>query len=98
MSNLLISNGLKAERILPMPFDSFYISMLSEKYKGSGFIKMALKGLINGLKSNSKSRKDVNLASSLIYIIKKDKWADLSFFNLLTCITFVFHLGWSTAN
>ncbi|MEO8147094.1 MAG: class I SAM-dependent methyltransferase [Bacteroidia bacterium] len=72
INKLLITNGLVVKNIIPMPFDAFYISMLSEKYKGAGFIRMAFNGFINGLKSNRKSKTDVNLASSLIYEIKKE--------------------------
>lgn len=49
-----------------MPFDSFYVSMLSEKIKGSN---NNIKALATGLKSNLKAG-DEN-ASSLIYILQK---------------------------
>lgn len=59
---------LKMERTIPMKFDSYYVSMLSEKYQGkrSGFIK----GLINGWRSNQVARKNGEY-SSLIYVLKK---------------------------
>lgn len=51
--------------MLPMKFDSYYVSMLSEKYKG-GSILSALK---TGWKSNSRSKE--GKCSSQIYIFKK---------------------------
>lgn len=53
--------------ILPMVFDSFYISLLSEKYKNH---KTSLvNAFLVGLKSNLKARVSTN-HSSVIYIIK----------------------------
>ncbi|MEQ9402302.1 MAG: class I SAM-dependent methyltransferase [Cyclobacteriaceae bacterium] len=52
----------------PMKFDSFYVSMLSEKYK-SGHHSL-IKGFINGWKSNVKAS-GTGEYSSLIYILKK---------------------------
>lgn len=57
-------------KVLPMKFDSFYVSMLSEKYKlGKGNILNAFR---LGLKSNFKGVKNKTY-SSQIYIIKKAK-------------------------
>ena len=53
---------------LPMKFDSFYVSMLSEKYK-TGKTNL-LKAFVIGFKSNIKARKNKNSYSSLIYIIR----------------------------
>lgn len=52
----------------PMKFDSFYVSMLSEKYK-TGSIKY-LNAFITGLRSNLKAKSAQNY-SSVIYIFKK---------------------------
>lgn len=52
-------------KMLPMKFDSYYVSMLSEKYKG-GSIVNAVK---TGWKSNSRSGE--GKSSSQIYIFKK---------------------------
>ncbi len=54
-------------KILPMKFDAFYVSLLSEKYKKNklGFIK----AFFNGLRSNIKAKKSSEY-SSLIYILK----------------------------
>lgn len=64
-------NNLNIFKVLPMPFDSYYISMLSEKYLGAGLLKMATKGFWNGWKSNYAASKDITKSSSLIYLIKK---------------------------
>ncbi len=69
-SFLALANGLKlkVKKILPMKFDSYYVSMLSEKYRSgkNNFIK----GFLMGMKSNSKASKSGEY-SSLIYILKK---------------------------
>jgi 2-polyprenyl-3-methyl-5-hydroxy-6-metoxy-1,4-benzoquinol methylase/predicted nucleic-acid-binding Zn-ribbon protein len=59
--------GFQIVGIKNMPFDSFYVSMLSEKNQHSKF--SFVKGAVQGLLSNLKSGKDN--ASSLIYIMKK---------------------------
>jgi 2-polyprenyl-3-methyl-5-hydroxy-6-metoxy-1,4-benzoquinol methylase len=59
--------SFKVEKVKPMWFDAFYVSMLSEKYK-SGKIN-AIKGFCIGLLSNIKAIQSKE-ASSLIYIIK----------------------------
>ena len=56
------------EKTLPMKFDSFYVSMLSEKYK-TGKMNF-LNGFWRGFVSNWKAR-STSEYSSLIYILKK---------------------------
>jgi 2-polyprenyl-3-methyl-5-hydroxy-6-metoxy-1,4-benzoquinol methylase len=58
---------MKLEKVLPMKFDSFYVSLLSEKYK-SGKMNF-IKAFFIGLQSNWKARKDFEY-SSHIYILK----------------------------
>lgn len=60
--------GFKIAAIHPMPFDAFYISMLSTQYR-DGKINYA-EALVNGLKSNSWARKNGKNYSSLIYVMK----------------------------
>ena len=63
------SLGFSLERTLPMRFDSFYVSMLSEKYKNGGSL---IKAFYIGLKSNLKaaiSKKPTY--SSQIYVLRK---------------------------
>ena len=61
--------GMRVDRILPMKFDSFYISLLSEKYK-TGNANL-FSGFLSGLSSNMAASKTGNTWSSQIYIIKK---------------------------
>lgn len=58
---------MKLEKILPMKFDSFYVSLLSEKYK-SGKMNF-IKSFFTGLQSNWKAKKNFEY-SSHIYILK----------------------------
>jgi len=67
ISELASNNGFRLETIKPMVFDSYYVSMLSEKYKkGNVFFAAS-----NGLLSNLKGRKSLN-HSSLIYVFSKN--------------------------
>ncbi|MBD3583750.1 class I SAM-dependent methyltransferase [Flavobacterium selenitireducens] len=61
--------NLKLVETLPMPFDAYYVSLLSEKYR-SGSMN-PIKAFANGLKSNIKARKSGEF-SSLIYILRHD--------------------------
>lgn len=66
---LMKEHGLEVKAYKPMWYDSFYISMLSNKYqKGS----MGLVSAVwNGFRSNLKALSDVQRCSSVIYIIGK---------------------------
>lgn len=72
IEKLLHSHSLKLKSILPMSFDSFYVSLLSERYKNNNAYSIA--GCINafmiGLRSNIKAKK-TGKYSSLIYIVQK---------------------------
>ncbi len=65
---LFDKHGMKIERILPMRFDSFYVSMLSERYK-RGKINY-LSAVMIGLKSNLKAIRNGSEFSSQVYVIK----------------------------
>ena len=66
---LFEKEGMKLVKVLPMKFDSFYVSLLSEKYK---FGKMNfIKAFFVGCLSNWKARHNFEY-SSHIYIIKND--------------------------
>jgi len=58
---------MKLKKVLPMKFDSFYVSLLSEKYK-SGKMNF-IKAFFIGLQSNLKANKNFEY-SSHIYILK----------------------------
>jgi 2-polyprenyl-3-methyl-5-hydroxy-6-metoxy-1,4-benzoquinol methylase len=61
--------GFRLSRLKSLPLDVFYISSLSEKYKGSNL--SLITGMINGLWFSVKSFFKKNGSSSLIYFIKK---------------------------
>lgn len=60
----------RLKRIVRMPFDSFYVSILSEKYMKSSF--PLLRGVWNGKRSWWKALWDKKRCSSLIYILKPE--------------------------
>lgn len=69
IQTLMSQHGLQVISEKPMWFDSFYISMLSSKYR---FGKTKLVGsFISGLRSNLTALANRERCSSLIYIIKK---------------------------
>ena len=61
---------LKIISTIPMKFDSYYVSMLSEKYAGN--THEFIRGLVHGFISNRKARKTKEY-SSLIYIISANE-------------------------
>lgn len=69
VKKLLSLHGMSVKSLLPMWFDSFYISLLSEQYKNGkpGYIAAVL----NGLRSNKKAFSAPENASSVIYIAGK---------------------------
>jgi len=69
LQKLLGNHGFCLEETKPMKFDSYYVSMLSEKYK-TGSINY-IGAFISGLKSNL-AAKNASQYSSVIYIFKKD--------------------------
>lgn len=68
IQKLLSKFSFKLIETKPMKFDSFYVSMLSEKYK-TGSIKY-LNAFLTGLKSNLKAKQAKDY-SSVIYVFKK---------------------------
>lgn len=63
--NLFSQFDMECVEVLPMKFDAFYVSMLSEKYKSGNIVS----GVINGLKSNFNAKSGG--FSSQIYVFKK---------------------------
>jgi 2-polyprenyl-3-methyl-5-hydroxy-6-metoxy-1,4-benzoquinol methylase len=68
LKKLLGNHGFNLEETKPMRFDSYYVSMLSEKYK-TGSINY-FRAFVSGLRSNSVA-KDPSQYSSVIYVFKK---------------------------
>lgn len=66
MDALLSAHGLTVQQIKPMWFDSFYVSMLSEKYRKGNIVR----AFFTGLGSNMKALGDKKKCSSVIYIAK----------------------------
>lgn len=62
--------GMNVAKILPMKFDSYYVSLLSEKYKSGS--SNPFKALYRGFVSNFKARRSKEY-SSLIYILEINK-------------------------
>lgn len=67
IDTLASQNGLRLEKTHPMPFDAFYVSLLSEKYKTGGM--KPISAFFKALKSNTKAKKSGEF-SSLIYVIR----------------------------
>jgi 2-polyprenyl-3-methyl-5-hydroxy-6-metoxy-1,4-benzoquinol methylase len=66
---LFEKEDMKVEKVLPMKFDSFYVSLLSEKYKNG---KMNfVKAFFIGLRSNIKAKRNFEY-SSHIYVLKNN--------------------------
>lgn len=65
ISRLLLDFGFDLKKVIPMKYDSFYVSMLSEKYKK----RFSLFGVFIGLISNLKSKKYGY--SSQVYVFEK---------------------------
>ena len=64
-------HGFVLERQYTMPFDGFYISMLSEQYKGSRL--HTIKGFWNGFKGWIAQWKRRSASSSIIYVFRKKR-------------------------
>ena len=77
IQRLFEETGMQIEKIYPMKFDAFYVSMLSEKYKNNGkgyfFLLASLRGVLNGLRSNWAAEKNNDTFSSQVYIIEHDR-------------------------
>ncbi|MFD2036407.1 class I SAM-dependent methyltransferase [Belliella marina] len=65
--------GLRIVEKKPMKFDSYYVSILSEKNKHSNQsnIKTLWKAFVNGYKSNNWAKSHKGNYSSILYILKK---------------------------
>ncbi len=65
IKRLFAQYDMELEEMLPMKFDSYYVSMLSEKYKGGNIVEAFWNGWRSNLKAND------GTYSSQIYILKK---------------------------
>ena len=71
LKKLANKNGFSVNVIIPLKFDAYYISLLSEKYMAGKH--NYLSAVTNGIRSNNHGRKNENNYSSLIYICKIDQ-------------------------
>ena len=69
IQKLFEKENMKLEKVLPMKFDSFYVSLLSEKYKTGNM--NYIKAFFIGLQSNWKAKRNFEY-SSHIYILKNN--------------------------
>ena len=67
MAKFADKHGFQVDKILPMKYDAYYVSMLSEKYKKGTL----LSALLTGFVSNWKALRKNNQYSSQIYILSK---------------------------
>lgn len=68
VTKMALSHGFVVSEILPMKFDAFYVSLLSERYKGGP----SWKGWARGMVSNFKAALSKEPCySSQIYVLKK---------------------------
>lgn len=65
ISKFFMDRGFELEKVIPMKYDSFYVSMLSEKYRK----RFSLFGVVVGLISNMKAKKYGY--SSQVYVLHK---------------------------
>lgn len=70
IQKLFAAQGIHLGKILPMPFDAYYVSLLSEKYK-TGKMNF-VSAFFTGLRSNAKAKRSGEY-SSHIYVLKNAK-------------------------
>ena len=69
MGRLLGNHDFQIEAIRTMPFDGFYVSLLSEKYK-HGRLRL-FPGFWTGFRSFLRSSRKTDACSSILYVIRK---------------------------
>lgn len=72
MITLLNNHKFKLLEILPMKFDAYYVSMMSERYQSGNKSPHLIKSFLRGLKSNIYAKNNNKNYSSLIYIGEKN--------------------------
>lgn len=68
MNTLIGLHGCQVESVFPMWLDSFYVSLLSERYR-TGHNGL-LRGFLTGLRSNRRAWVHRRRASSLVYVVR----------------------------
>jgi len=67
---LVEKHGMEVAEVIPMKFDSYYVNLLSEKYKGTHWSNYP-KAFFTGWLSNRWASRNNNNYSSLTFIVKK---------------------------
>jgi SAM-dependent methyltransferase len=67
MEKLMARHHFTLSEKIPMTLDAFYVSMLSEKYKGNNVFG-SLAGFVSGMQTMVSTSKNTDQASSVIYI------------------------------
>jgi len=68
MARLAQDHHYRVTAMIPMPFDAFYISLLSEQYaRGKSHY---LRGFLTGLRSWAYAKRNSHAASSLLYVLQ----------------------------
>jgi len=71
VERLMQKHGMRVVKHYRMPLDAFYISLVSESYKGSSSWSRFPKAFLRGMTGYLLSLFDLKQSSSIIYIIKK---------------------------
>lgn len=72
MRVLMDSHGMQVKKVLPMWYDAFYVSLLSEQYKNPRAKWLhPVRAFFNGLISNAIAWGNHEKCSSLVYVIEK---------------------------
>lgn len=69
MKKLLARTGFSLSTKIAMPLDGFYVSMLSEKYKGNNITAPA-SAFLSGMRTFLSGKRNIDKASSIIYIAR----------------------------
>jgi len=69
MQHLAERHNCKIVEVLPMKFDSYYVSLLSHQYMGSK--NRFYKAIREGYRSNREAKRNANNYSSLLFVLKK---------------------------
>jgi 2-polyprenyl-3-methyl-5-hydroxy-6-metoxy-1,4-benzoquinol methylase len=67
MKTLMDNHQLRIKRTIPMKYDAYYVSLMSEKSKN--MVRNYIYGFINGYKSNTYAKNHNKNFSSLIYVV-----------------------------
>lgn len=76
LKHLLQQHGFTKPTQRTMPLDAFYVSMLSEKYKGNSGVAGLVCGIWNGLRTCLSALRHQNRASSMIYFSRPIRSGD----------------------